>query len=407
MTPTWATAAVVAVVALIYAAISLRRGPVFSGDSLTYSRWADLLIASHFNYVSWPASIQSIDPVLAYSVWVTIVAFNKIALGAAWAHGILLFNLVLAIAVAGMVVALVERLTSSRLLVAAAGVALLAAFELWLWIPYVLSDVSFMFLAFAAFYLICESTGRAGGGQLWRRVVPLALGALALVYRPAGLPIALLVIVATVFGPRLESVRTEVRVAIARRSGLGLVALIGVAIILGAALIANPDLWPFHFASDWVHEVSREYRQGIAVYGRPDTYHASSSSLLAYVWLEIDRLRWFFAFSAAGFSRGHILANVAFFVPVYAGWLIALVSLMRSRNSLSWATWWTTAVGTLFVVFFWVFHSFQYIDFDWRYRLPCLPVLIVLGAIGWRELIREVGGMRSRRLLGSSSPMAR
>ena len=398
----WVTAAVFAVVALTYAAISLHRGPVFSGDSLTYSRWADLLIAAHFNYLSWPSSIESIDPPLAYSAWVTIVALNKLVLGAHWAYGILVFNLVLAIAVAFMVLALVDRLTSSRLMVVAAGIALLAAFELWLWIPYVLSDVSFMFVTFAAFYLICARAGRDGGGR-WRAAAPLALALLALVYRPAGLPIASTVILATVFRRRIQSLTTDGRAAVARGVALSLALLTAIGVVLSAAIISNPDLWPFTFASAWIHELSREYAQGIVVYGRPDTYHASSSGLLAYIWLNIDRLRWFFGFTAAGFSRGHNLANFAFFVPVYLGWFAAVVALMRSKNNFGWATWWTTAVGTLFVVFAWVFHSLQYIDFDWRYRLPALPVLIVLGAIGWRELILVVSSARHGEAATSQS----
>jgi len=182
------------------------------------------------------------------------------------------------------------------------------------------------------------------------------------------------------------------------------VVLIAIAVLLDAALIAHPGIWPFRFASEWIHELNREYSQGVVVYGRPETYHAPSSSLLAYIWLDIDRLRSFFIFSAAGFSRGHDLANVAFFLPLYAGWLISLSSLMWLRNSFNWATWWTTAVGTVFIVFFWVFHSLQYIDFDWRYRLPCLPVLIVLGTIGWHELVRQIAVRRSGNASTTGQP---
>jgi hypothetical protein len=392
------TVAVGVVVALVYTVISLRRGPVLSADSARYSQWADLLIASHFNYVSWSSSLNWPVPPMAYAGWVTIVALNKLALGSAYAYGIVVVNLVLAIVTVGMVLRLVERLTSSRLMVGAAGLAFLVAFELWLWIPYALSDLSFMFLSFWVVYLLCSDERLAGRRSIWRSALPLALALLALVYRPAGLPLVLLAVVTALFGRRLRSVTTEARIAIARWSAITLVALIAIAVVLNAALVANPGSWPFPFLSGWIQEVSREYRQGIVIFGRPETFHSSPGGLLDYVWLSIDRLRSFFVFSAQAFSRGHTLVNVAFFVPVYAGWLVALVSLMRSRSSFNWAKWWATAVGTLFVVFFGVFHSLQYIDYDWRYRLPCLPVLIMLGSIGWNEVITGLRTVRRRGL---------
>ena len=401
----WGITALVVVVALVYAVISLRRGAVLSADSARYSQWADLLIAAHFNYVSWSSAANGgVVPPLAYAGWVTIVALSKLILGPAWATGILILNLVLAIAVVAMVLRLVERVTSSRLIVAGAGVAFLVAFELWLWIPYALSDVSFMFLACTVLYLLCTD-GKKG----WlRRLLPVALALLALVYRPAGLPLLMLVVVATLFRPRLQSLGVDARAAIARWSALSLCLLIALAVVLEAALMTNPGSWPFPIMSSWIQELSKEYGQGVVIYGRPDTYHTSSSGLLAFVWLNIDRLRWFFAFSAQGFSRGHVLANAAFFIPVYLGWLAALVSLMRQRGGLTWSAWWTVAVGTLFVVLFWVFHSLQYIDYDWRYRLPCVPVLIMLGAIGWQQVIREVSLIRRGTFarVGSTSTAA-
>lgn len=398
--PNWLTVSIVVGIALVYAVIALRRGPVFSADSARYSRWADLLIASHFNFISWSSSANWVVPPLSYAGFVTVVALNKLLLGSAWAYGIVALNLALAIAMAFMVLRLVERLTASRLLVVGAGVAFLAAFELWLWIPYVLSDVSFMFLTFSAFYVLGLDAMRGGQRPLWRGAFPLALAALALLYRPAGLPLAILVVIALVFGPRLKAISATARIATARWTALVLLALIAVAVVVDAALMANPGTWPFPFLSGWIRELSHEYRLGVVIFGRPTTFHSSPSGLLDYVWLNIDRLRSFFVFSADGFSSPHNLANTVFFVPVYSGWVVAVVSLLRSRSRFSWASWWATAFGTLFVVLFWVFHSLQYIDYDWRYRLPCLPMLVMLGGIGWNEvinLLRARWRLRSRQ----------
>ena len=94
---------------MVYAVISLRRGPIFSADSARYSHWADLLIASNFNYISWSSGTDWVVPPLAYAGFVTIVALNKLILGSAWANGIVVLNLALAIATVYMVLRLVER----------------------------------------------------------------------------------------------------------------------------------------------------------------------------------------------------------------------------------------------------------------------------------------------------------
>ena len=160
--------------------------------------------------------------------------------------------------------------------------------------------------------------------------------------------------------------------------------------------MSDPSRWPFPFLSAWIRELSHEFQGGYVIYGRPETYHPAPGGVLDYVWLEVDRLRSFFVFTAEGFSREHVLVNVAFFVPAYAGWAVAAASLLRGKSGSTWPEWWATVLGTLFVLSFCLFHSLQQIDFDWRYRLPCLPVLAVLAAIGWHRLIRRFGILRER-----------
>jgi hypothetical protein len=379
----------VALIGIYYSSLELWRSPVLSPDSHTYSRWADQLLASDFNYIAWSRGIDFVVPPLTYAGWVTIVALDKIVLGSEWARGILVLNLVLATAVALLVLRLVERLTASRLMIAAATAAFLDAFELFLWIPYALSDVSFMFLSCVVVFLTCSFAPADRPLSLLRTALPILVSVLALLYRPAALPLLVLVIVAAVAGRRLHSAENVRYTVVARWAVAAIVVTIGLVVLLDSVLMNNPDLWPFPFVSAWIHELSQEYHQGMVVYGRPETFHRAPVNTLDYMWLNVDRLRSFFVFTSQSFSRPHEIANVAFFVPVYMGWLAAVWSTMRRKNCVDPRLWWAIAVGTLFVVVFAVFHSLQQIDFDWRYRLPCLPVLILLGAIGWHQLVRE------------------
>ncbi len=388
---TLVTAAAAALIGIYYSAFELRRGPVLSADSFTYSRWADQLLASHFNYIAWSRGIDFVVPPLTYAGWVTVVALDKLVLGPSWAQGIRVLNLVLATAVALMVLRLVQSVTSSLVVMAAATAAFLLGFEIFLWIPYALSDISFTFLSTTVIVLICSSALPDRRRSLLGISLALLVSALALLYRPAAFPLLVLAIIGAVARPHLYLADGALRARLARWAATALILLVAVAVVLDAALMFNPGLWPFPFFSTWIHELSQEYHQGMVVYGRPETFHRPPVGVEDYVWLNLDRLRSFFVFTSQSFSRLHQLANIGFFVPVYAGWLVALWSMMRSRTGVDWRLWWATAIGTLFVVFFAVFHSLQQIDFDWRYRLPCLPILILLGAIGWHQLIHEYG----------------
>ena len=124
---------------------------------------------------------------------------------------------------------------------------------------------------------------------------------------------------------------------------------------------------------------------------------------LDFVAFNVWRSRSSFVFSVDCGPSPRVPVSGCFFLSVYAGWVVAVVSRVRSRSNYDWAAWWATAFGTLFVALFWVFHSLQYIDYDWRYRLPCLPALILLGAIGWNEILNLLRA-RSR---SRSQPTAR
>jgi len=367
-------------VAVIYAVVAVRRGPVASSvDTATYARWADQLIALHFDYLAWARAIEFTVPPLAYAAWVTVVALLKLALGDSWLNGILALNLAAAVASVAIVLGLVARITERRLVVAAAAVSFLVAFELFLWIPYCLSDVTFMFLAVVMFAILLSG----------RRIAAIAIAVLALAYRPTALPL-LVVVVFAILAVRLRAADAETRATAARRILMGIAAVTAIAVVLDAVLMSDPSRWPFPFLSSWIRELANEFHQGQVIYGRPETYHAPPAGFLDYVWVDLDRLRSFFLFTAQDFSREHDLANVAFFVPVYAGWIVAMVAAARARADMSSREWWATVLGTVFVVSFCVFHSLQQIDFDWRYRLPCLPVLVLLGAIGWRRMVQQL-----------------
>lgn len=117
---------------------------------------------------------------------------------------------------------------------------------------------------------------------------------------------------------------------------------------------------------------------------RPETYAAPPQSLFEFLALNARRLVYFFAFwSSKGYSRGHNLALAVFFVPVYFLSLKALINGLRRCSNLAHEAETALLMACVFVLGFAFFHAHTEIDYDWRYRLPVLPPLIFIAALGF------------------------
>jgi hypothetical protein len=84
------------------------------------------------------------------------------------------------------------------------------------------------------------------------------------------------------------------------------------------------------------------------------------------------------------YSRAHTVINMAFFVPAY-GLTIAAV---MNRHRLPAPQRRAVVALVLFLLSVAVFHALLQIEYDHRYRLPALPALVILAAIGLESVRR-------------------
>lgn len=366
------------VVGLAYGVYVMVAGLGFGADSRAYSAAADQLIASGFDYGAVVGQSRATYPPAMYVGFATVVALLKLLLGSSWTFGLAVLNVLAAAGVAALLARLARRTTDS----AAAGwvglALLLACFNLAVWTRFVLSDATFLLLAVGVFALAADRILRGGGS--WVPVFVLA--AVATFYRPPG--VVLLPAVAWA----LFLARS--RPGAVRRT---VVAAAGAAAVAGTLLfcwiLQQPSRWPFDAFSRPLGRTAQFYARGEVVSARPATYHAPPDSLLDYAALAADRFLHFFAVTAPGFSVAHDLVNAVFFVPCYAlaAWL--LVAVARGRDGLSQAqrdVFWAAAGFVLLTA---AFHGLLQVDFDWRYRMPILPHLVLLAAGGAAVLLRR------------------
>ena len=152
------------VILLVLLAANLAlRGPAMAGDSPTYILFADRLRAEHFNL---PAVIRGsgVPAAATYSLFVTMLALLRM-LGPAWLTGLMIVNMVATAGVGALVTRLVVRITGDR----RAGWVAIGMFvlcsDLWQWSRYLVSDATFVLLAYAVFLM--EARRLLSGGGRW------------------------------------------------------------------------------------------------------------------------------------------------------------------------------------------------------------------------------------------------
>ncbi|HYI41349.1 MAG TPA: hypothetical protein VE053_13625 [Allosphingosinicella sp.] len=359
----------------------LTLGAAMAPDSQVYAYWSARLIESGFDYPTLvvEASASASFPPILYALFATLVALLRLAFGSEWATGLAVLNFAAHIALGVLVVKLAVRTTASGIAGWGALLLFLASFDLLMWVPFALSDSTFVFLAFLIFTLaarrILDST------RSWLAVLgPAAAG---IFYRPTGM-----VLIPDLLWALYLS-RTGTR-RLGRGAALALLgAGIAAAAIAFAWFIQDPGRWPLDSLAGAFRAVAAEYALGEVVSARSETYHAPPQALVDYILISADRFAHFFAIGAAGYSPAHWLVQLAFFLPCYAlaGWLA--VALWRGRTAFGALERKVFLAAFGAVISYAVFHALVQVDFDWRYRTPILPHLILLAAGGLADLVKR------------------
>lgn len=373
---------------LLIGAFAALRGPGFMPDSATYQMWADRLLEERFDLFGLVAEHGSIFG-LTYLLFVSLVAVLKMAFGAAWAWALLLLNVMAVAGVGALLARLAFRITGSGAASWAALCMFAGSYDLLQWVPRVGSDSTFLLLAYGVFLM--EVTRIVDGTGRWSFVFAASAG--ASLYRPTGIvliPISLwsFYISRTTAAP---TGRTRLLITLFI---LGCVA----AALLGF-LWQDPSRWPFGFGALEIEAIGRGYNEGQVVWDRRETYHNPPNSILGYWSITFDRLLHFFAPGAAGFSAKHWAAQALFFGPVYilGGWFTFALArgtagVGRRESDACFA-----AIGAILA--YAAFHAVIQIDYDWRYRIPVIPHLILLAAGGVSLVLRPYRtGLVSRRV---------
>lgn len=375
--------------AVVFAIIAFSGEPVIAADTPLYLSIADRLRDN-------PAEIVFAKDRALFTV-LTLPSLLIVARESApehWPYLIVFVNVICLAAGAGLLVATVRMVTQSALAALAALLLYVMGYDVIAWLRYVLTDNIFVLTTTAVFYLLVR--GIVQDGPSLRRRTGLALALFAcFITRAAGAVLLPVVLFAEWWSHREPP-----------RGRLGRVApwLLLLAIALGgmfvrAYVFADLRRWPTEFLRPALETYAVREKRGEVVYDRAEARRTPPRSTIDHVVIEADRFVRFFQFTTAGFSRMHNRVNTAYYIPLY---LLAIVGLLDGlrRDATRRKVVAVTALWILSVA--WL-HALTVLDFDWRYRLPVMPMLIMLAACGVEAVLRRVG---ARTMYSSKHPTA-
>ena len=159
-----------------------------------------------------------------------------------------------------------------------------------------------------------------------------------------------------------------------------------VGLLAHAWIFQDVRRWPFFFSRAKLTEYAEREHHGEVVYDRPETYHRPPVTMADHVAIEVDRFFRFFQATSSTYSRRHNLVAGVYYTPLYLLALFGIIDAFRGgddvrRRAVHATLLWIVSVAA--------FSAMTILDFDFRYRLPLMPQIILLAALGFDASLRR------------------
>lgn len=342
-------------------------GVHIGADTTFYSSKAAIIVAAHYNIFA--LAVHGVPPY--YWLYPLVMAVFR-----SNATAIIVFQILLQGLAAILVYAIGATLFDRRAGIMA-GLLYVGLFELFQWDIYILTDSLFVFLLVLATYLLVR----------WERLrtrstaigLVITLVGIALL-RPTSLPFFVAV---GLWG--LRTFRASRRFIVA-----SLIVGAGVALLVATRLgLFNPHQgYGIAYYGGYFFML---FQHGIVIRDRPaytlDVHwdHGVTLSNLAFLGsIFLHRLVAFWYATVREFAPFHKLLNIVTLVPLY---VLAVIGVWRRPNNASVGSRITFVLQV--ILFFWVFQALTEVDYDFRYRAPVLPFVVLLAGNGLASILPQ------------------
>jgi len=377
-------------------------GPVFTSDGRRDLAYATAILEfdlDPFRFVREIDQLTGIDhpiPKLFYMSYIYEVSGLRWLLGERWLTGLVIANGFAQAVASTLVLAIVAMSTRPAFAVAVGAIFLVSTFEFFQWVAMSQSDALYIpFVGLILFATVHATT--ASDAVVRRRFWWIAFVALALsmTIRPTWPPLIATILGAAIMSGVFQSGDAR-RMIRSYAMWMGLLILGGVlGLFLSAAAYNDPNLIPEGVARESLLHW-RQLSRDLIVVGRPETFMEASDGVLGFAKFSFARAVYYFWFGAEGFSPAHRWLNIVTHIPLYVLAVFGAVRSMMPSAPLGTQLRAAGLISIAYILMFDFYHAATVLDFDWRYRAPAYPGLIVLASIGAAGVAAGVTGLWNR-----------
>jgi len=360
----------------------------YTKDTWDYDNWSNVLLFYEFDYGKTFSLISFYVSEAFYAVFITLLAVAKLVFGADWDLAVAALNVFAMSATAFMIVCLVRSLHPSIPAMIVALVFPALTIEMFVWTRALMTDILGALTQFVAFTTVCcayLSSRQKVGWKIW--IIAGLATFLTIFVRPTGIGVAVSFLGLAALMAVVERKTQFKQVLIYVVIGLALIGL-----VIHAFLIFYLDDLAVVSASEILHEIRRMYMLGYTVHGRDFIAFPPPNAVSDIFAITIAKFFLFFLFVTDTYSLPHQILNILVHIPLYSICVFSLWIVVFRRSVFPWHISSTIKLGWIFVCATAAFHAVTGIDWDWRYRAPCYPVLITIAALAAPEFIRWCRG---------------
>ncbi|MBF0175328.1 MAG: hypothetical protein HQL63_00555 [Magnetococcales bacterium] len=350
-----------------------------SGDTVRFSESADVLIRSNFNPSIYFKS--SIESQLFYYFWLALIGKMKSIAVNDWKAFLVYTNIAAAYLTIIMTIEAILKVVNTRSALIFSSLLFMTSTEYLQWITWVLSDIIYTFLASLVFMLLLTSVHMTKYNSMvkWSGLI---MAIISFFFRPSGIPILFFSIVFILITPTLFD---KDRVFHKRVAGFILALLIVSGLILSLLwgwLMKDPELLPLKILHPSFTQLSNEYKTGIVVYLKEETYQPPPVTVIDFTTITLLKIFYYLQVISKNHSIFHNASNLLIFsFSGFAGIYSASPWSCWSDKK-KHVTWWVLFVMLSYAIFY----GTQYVDYDSRYRIPLIPLMILSSSIVFNEI---------------------
>jgi len=371
----------VSILVTILTGINLELGPYTSPDTNTYDKLSSILLYSGFNY----SELLKDQPLvlILYTYPITLFAIAKFFFPENWKFIIILLNCFCILGIILTFIRLAKYSNAQNWIIAVSLFGYILFYDFFVCPHYVLTDTIYSFFLIINFWFILKFCNRPIINFSLLLIIILLI--ILFLNRPTSIPVIIYLVAMLVYYFLNKKI-------IIKNQSIKITALICVAVVIIMAFIVKLSINGV-IRGEELKLMTGFIKDGVIIHDRPETYILFNNDYISIIKVFAVRFIYFFSPFSISYSLAHIFVNLIVFVAVGVIIIIGELMIFNKKNclinqfyilrSLIWGLILTVAT----------FHSITLIDYDWRYRYPLIPLILVLAMVHANNIINKLNNI--------------